>query len=252
MNGRNSKNALLMSGFLFLLAAGDGWHARSVSPSEDRRTSPQSVLNQMYDQYAKAYSYQDTGEVKVSDTQSGTPRVLQTITFKTYFKRPQYFRFEFVVSPTSFFKPEKYAVGFDGKQGYLYSETEGYAKEESLGLAIAGAAGISSGSANTISSLLIEGVGGPILKVLNNITIGPDEEVYGQKCYVIKGEFPEGSVYQLWIGKGDYLLRRSRSSLTRDSAVQITEEDHEIIRLNEDVPLEIFDYKPSVGRRRVK
>ncbi|HEY9677738.1 MAG TPA: hypothetical protein V6C76_07000 [Drouetiella sp.] len=107
-----------------------------------------TIFLQALEKYRTCKSYADEGQVLTTSTdEKRFPP--QSISFKTYFVRPSYFRF---------FWNDGYGDGnsvwCDGKTSHLYflGKSE---EQEHLSAAIAGATGVSSGSAHTIPRLLM-------------------------------------------------------------------------------------------------
>lgn len=100
------------------------------------------------DKYKTCKSYKDEGYVVTKSTDE-TKQAPQEIKFKTFFVRPTYFRF---------FWEDGYGDGntvwCDGKKSHLYFLGK-MDEQEHLSAAIAGATGVSSGSAHTIPRLLM-------------------------------------------------------------------------------------------------
>src|SRR5258708_13272510 len=88
-----------------------------------------------------------------------------------------------------------HVCGCDSKGAYslmsAYGELPHIKDETTLAMAVAGATGISAGSAHTIGALLIPEVGGFQLQDLENLSVVREEAVEGVRCIVIQG-IPSG------------------------------------------------------------
>lgn len=127
-----------------------------IGLSQTKDTLPQEVIKNMAERYAAVSSYQDTGVV---ETVSGDVLLSRStdVFFKTYFTRPHKLRFEWAdYSPFS--SVERNVVWGDGGETFrFYSFDPNKIKAvENMGLALAGATGISRGSAHTVPNLLIK------------------------------------------------------------------------------------------------
>lgn len=163
--------------------------------------------------------------------------------FSTSFKKPSLFRFEFA-SPHPY-PPlrhiiTRHVIGSDGTTAYsLHKEHEAAARveiEESLSMAVAGATGISSGSAHTIGRLLFPEVNGLSLMDL----VGPfrkrERQFQGVTCYCIGAKHPRGPTLELWIEKKTLLLRK----LVHNAGKVPSEELRQGIRVDQPVKNSIF------------
>lgn len=203
------------------------------------------LLNRMEEKYSHLNSYQDEGVV-VTTYDEETGGRIEKLPFKTSFKRPNLFRFEW----TDYFLSKlgkKRVVWSNGKSSFTYWEPDRYEKEEDLGLGIAGATGVSGASAHTVPRLLIaDEVGGFSVTELEKTSLVGEEVFEGVRCYHIKGAHPNGEIYELWIGKSDLLLRKVRQ-ITKDSNNTRTEEEiRRNIHVNEPIANALFDYKPPI------
>jgi len=80
-------------------------------------------------------------------------------------------------------------------------------------MAIAGATGVSGGSAHTIPSLLIPKVGGKLITHINNPKLLDDnKDENGIVCYLIKSDSNE----TLWIQKETFLISKIEKSTEFD------------------------------------
>lgn len=156
--------------------------------------------------------YQDHGVVRTWFAEAAEPHELS---FSTWFMKPSYFRFEFSVPHP--FPPLRHIVtksvcGFDGIKAYILTQKFEAAAvidwTESLGTVVAGATGISGGSAHTIARLLLPEINGFSLNDLTDVKFEQEVEVEGILCYEITGVHAGFGSQSIWIGKPDLLLRK--------------------------------------------
>lgn len=153
----------------------------------------EQILAGMVDVYAGCQSYCDTGVVRtrflgqpdLSELESGQP-------FRTAFVRPDRFRFEFSSTHPGKAAPYKYIVHGAGEVVQTWWDVRpGVERHPSLGLALAGATGISGGAAHTVPALLLsETVGGQRLTGLGELTCLDDGDLGGVGCYRVQGRPP--------------------------------------------------------------
>lgn len=193
--------------------------------------SPHDILRSMRETYAKCHSYQDSGCVRTtfpgSTTISGGLETKQP--FMTAFVRPDRFRFEFQNTDSDPWR--RYIVFQSGSMACSWWDVQPGIKElDCLSRGLAGATGVSGGSARTIPAFLMPecGLGVPFdnLKDLKRL---PDSKVHGTDCFSIEGyyefdhpaksfthgdqkievEAMKGSGSErLWIEKSSFLLLR--------------------------------------------
>jgi len=198
------------------------------------------VLRNMVRHYAALDSYRDTGYVtRISLPSGGVNRLF----FSTLYQQPSLFRFTFFrrhpYPPLAHILTE-HTAGFDGIEAYVLKKRPGDSRAlkelTSLKAAIAGATGISSGSAHTIGRLLLPDVDGLSVLDLLNPQFKPDAVMDGPVCYSVTAQLPRGGERELWIEKDTLLLRKviGVNELAR------TEEVRENILVNEPLESRLF------------
>jgi outer membrane lipoprotein-sorting protein len=218
----------------------------SAAASQERKLSPRLILKRMADNYAACSSYQDTGVVETTYHEASSGRI-DKMPFKLYFKRPNLLRFEWID-----YLPWKDGrmkiVWSNGRETFTYWEPDSYEKDESLSMGIAGATGISRGAAHTIPRMLLEEIGGFVLTELTGLALVGEEVFENEPCYRISGKHPSGDVFELWIGKRDFLLRKERTQTTAEGdRYTIEEEIHRNIKINGPIAAETFNFKPPIA-----
>jgi hypothetical protein len=201
----------------------------------------QDVLSRMASRYAVLQSYSDVGEVTRTHHQSGL--VTQT-KFATFYREPSYFRFEFVRPhpyPPLQHTLTEHAIGFDGTKAYqIMRGYDGKVKTESvarLGLAVAGAAGISGGAARTIGRLLLPHLDGQPMVDLLGAEFNEKTAIDGVACYSIAAKLPaRAGDYEIWIETDTLLLRKLISKYEASK----WQETRAAIRVNEPMDTTLF------------
>lgn len=221
-----------------------------VGVSQTKSITAQSIIEKMAAQYANASSYQDTGVVEdVKGEGAGQRETVKK--FKTFFARPHFFRFEWTDRLPSTTEETLNVVWNDGKQTYSYYSwsDQGIEKKEYLSLGIAGATGISRGSAHVIPALLMEEVGGFRLTETSKLSLLGEEKFEGEDCYIVRGYHPHDFPIDMWISKRDFLLRKVKEP--RDDGTYELDIRRDII-LNGKIPGETFNYTPPPRKPRPK
>lgn len=166
-----------------------------------------SILLAMGKAYRSFESYSDTGcmeEFWDPDTDDARVTALR---FSTHFKRPNFFRFEWRnYSDCSELPDDVNVIWSDGKKSYRkYRYDEKPKRDSDLSMAVAGATGVSSGTAHSISSLLIEDVGGFTLTNLENPTCTGSGFIGDEECHQIHSVKRNNDI---WISKQRSIILR--------------------------------------------
>jgi len=144
--------------------------------------TPEEVLANVRNAYASCHTYQDRGDVVNVDTRANGRRRTRSRPFRTWFTRPDYFRFEFAdrdIGPEE--EWDRYVVWRAGAQTRTWWSVKGEDAPESLSMALAGATGISGSSAIRVPRLLIPELGGKEFPV----RLAADETIGGRLCKVL-------------------------------------------------------------------
>lgn len=198
---------LLLIGFALLLSVSPVPTAKAEEAHLDKLTAD-DIIRRMAQVYATSESYSDRGSViSVFISTDGTRTVEKP--FKTAFVRPDRFRFEYIEKKT-LGKNSQYIAYKNGNDIKVYWNIgpEMVSKIQTLSEALAAAAGISSGAARTVPTMLI-----PTESEFRNAIIFYDPQriddvvVNGIDCFQISDP-AEYRRLTLWIGKKDFLLRK--------------------------------------------
>lgn len=244
--------------------------------SQNTPPNPKAILKEMVARYASLSSYQDTGVVQTLPGESllaaspTPPRFINIsaggdtlVSFKTYYVRPQKFRFDWKSSlmPAS----RESVIWSDGKQDYSWMPSRGsrnggftLTNGADLRFYVGEAQGSSSGAIFFVPSLLIEDLGyvpfGEMVSSMTELSLIKDEQFNGEMCHVVSGKIG-GTPWVLWVGKNSHLLRKTRTLYTSGSfhemlerrrvKTYIAEEIHRDIRINEKISPDTFKYKPQ-------
>ena len=181
--------------------------ASSIAETDPAEAAAREALAAMAKAYAECSSYHDTGTVTTKYTQGGSESSRRV--FKTAFVRGATFRFEYSdVDEGEVGKP--YIVWADAHSTRSWWHVKpGVKTELSLSMALAGATGVSGGSAHTIPRLLLpDAIGGWVITQVVNPRCEGEELVAGRACLKIVTKHPFGSPLTLWIDKETHLVRQ--------------------------------------------
>nr|MBA3542749.1 PDZ domain-containing protein [Deltaproteobacteria bacterium] len=199
MNGTRALVALVV-----VAVAGCGG-TQAPTPPTAAVPDAAAIMRTMAATYLAATSYVDRGMVTTVFIE-GARRKTHTKTFATALVRPNQFRFEFREGTS----PRAYVVWSDGARTYAQLTQPGTIDHgPDLGLALAGATGISSGAAHTVPRLLLpEVVGGVGLTELRDVRLAGSESVDGHPCWRLTGQLRDATM-TLWVDQATHLLRRT-------------------------------------------
>jgi thiol-disulfide isomerase/thioredoxin len=171
----------------------------------DDGLSAQAILDAMGQAYAACSSYRDTGTVETTFMDSDGTRV-ETKTFSTVFVRPDLFRFEYRAGSGAF--ATRFIVWRSADDVRTWWTLQGEQTGKPLSRALAGATGVSSGSAHTVPVLLmpVEVTGASLTTILRDLKRLEDADVGGVPCYGVRGTFGPSRT-AVWIDRRTHLLR---------------------------------------------
>lgn len=215
--------------------------AAADPPATQPGPSARQILDRMAKTYSHCASYSDSGCATTVFFEGGRKRTVLK-PFATAFIRPDRFRFEYYEKVNDD-KRGRYIVWARGKDVRTWWEIRpGVEKEKSLGLALAGATGVSGGSAHTIPGLLMpKEVGGRLLTTIEKSKRVEDAKLDNVDCYRIKGRYG-GSPMTLWIDKRTHLVRRI-DTRTKFDNFRTEETTTYAPSVDEPVPAEKLEFK---------
>lgn len=177
------------------------------------------VLSAMAKAYAECSSYRDSGTVTtkfIPTSQAATDAMgagrTDHVAFKTAFVRDGAFRFEYA-DLDGWAANRPHIVSSDGTAVRTWWHVQGGTEgESSLSMALAGATGVSRGSAHTVPRLLLSEVSGWSLTEVVEPRCTGEEPVGGNTCLKIVAKHPAGDPRTIWIDKATYLIRQVSQS----------------------------------------
>ena len=204
----------------------------------------QDVLDRMAKAYAGCNTYRDTGVVKTVFIRTTGTRTVEK-PFKTAFIRPNRFRFEYTEKRGG--REDRYIVWRNGKEVQTWWDVDpGVQKPESLKLALAGATGVSSGSAHTVPALLLpKEVGGRRLTELTAAKRAKDAKLDKVDCFRIEGMFLNAAT-TVWIDKNTYLVRRIDAKKSFDNFRTEATTTYDPV-INAETPDKALEFDPPKG-----
>jgi outer membrane lipoprotein-sorting protein len=222
-----SRMLLLLSVILIFAAAG------TRADGESKKIDPKEILASIKTVYSSCLSYQDTGRVKDYSRENKLSRV---ILFKTYFKRPELFRFEWMECYEGSDNLPR-LIWSNGKEFFTYWAPDRRDKNETLFNAIAGASGVSCKAAFTVPNFIFESKIGLAFEVMTDLKLS-ETVAEGKSYYLLSGTGSIDNRYEFWIGKNDGRIYKLKDT-SRDGSY--TEEIHKEITFNEDINAQLFN-----------
>ena len=204
------------------------------------RNESRRLLERVAANYSAMTSYADAGRVS-QHLQPGDP-VLRT-EFTTLYAEPNLFRFEFSRAHPSgplSHMVARHVVGSDGFGAYAlrqeYDMPPMFQARHDLSHAVAGVAGVSSGSAHNIARLLLPEVEGLSILDLVDPRLIDDVPVDGAVCHRVRAHLPKGGVRELFFERDSLLLRR----ILTIGEKMTTDEIRRDIRVNQPIDDALF------------
>jgi hypothetical protein len=173
----------------------------------------QNILERVVETYGSFHSYSDTGTVDSADS-PGVP-----IEFQTDFKRPLYFRFNWLSWHPKFGKTrpaKETTIWSDGKQ-FITSFHGEIEVAERFSLLVAGVTGISKGAVHIILNVLSpESLGlyspwhemSDVMRLDDQALDFPEESGSVRDCYHIRGTSRAVDDTDVWVEKDTFIVRR--------------------------------------------
>jgi len=216
---RSAWIALMLAGLLPACArAGAQSKQQASDPPLRVSAKADKLIEQVAEVYRTAKSYRDSGVIIEYEKDGDTER--ERLKFKTAFVRPDRFRFEWA---------EPWPIGGTARRVVWSNEKETKTwwqiplgrdfedNDRSLGMAIAGATGVSHAAAHTIPALLIfSDVGGRTILDLVRPRIERDTTLEDRPVWVVAGIFADYYVMHVYVDKESLLIRRIDDSQRED------------------------------------
>jgi len=199
----------------------------------------EQIVKKMAAAYETANTYQDIGIAhRIKADGSVASRLEPEVYFKTFFDRPNRFRFEW----ENQFSSKSWGILWsDGSEVFVKWALQRMERQKNLEAGIAGATPFSLGAARVVPNLLMAGLNGFRLTQLLRVSRLKDEKVGDELCFVVRGYHPYGFQIDLWISKTDFLLRRERE---KNDDGTYNEELRTEIQLNGVIPPKKFQFSP--------
>lgn len=174
--------------------------------SQAQSLSAQQIIDRMISAYATCNSYVDEGEVRTIFLHKNGPRTVLK-PFSTAFVRPSEFRFEYKERRGEDEWNSYIIWKGDGSVKTWWSIRPGVESPKDLSFALAAAAGVSSGAAITVPTLLMPEMKiGNRLKSLSELKLIGEEQVNGGNAYKIQGTDFRKNTMTLWVDEASLLL----------------------------------------------
>ena len=209
---------------------------------EDAALSGPEVLARAMKKYANVTTYRDAGVVRIVYIERG--RRTEERPFKTAFVRPDKFRFEYTEThPLG--RVTRYVVWQRGPDVRRWWDVEPTVETlPSLEMGLAGATGVSGGSAHIVPRLLLpSSVTGRSLGDMTEVKRLSDAECGGDTCARVVGIYA-ASQRTLWISLHSFLLRRVEWETTFPDFRTESTITYEPVA-DEPIPAESLAFNPS-------
>jgi len=238
------------------------------------KPTAREIINAMVAQYKNISSYQDAGDVVVAQAepkialvrnisfQQPPPAGETLVSFRTYFHRPNLFRFDWKSKESE----RESSVWFDGSNVYrwmpsttAHDKTFTLFRSKYLDITVDWVARYSAGAVFPIISMLVAKTSvvsfDDELGMASTMTVSKEEPIDGEMCYVINTDL-SGAPWTLWIGKQSHFLRKTRTVYSYgsfDERVEkgirrefVAEETRHDIKINEPISKDVLKYRPML------
>jgi len=184
-----------------------------VSPAPNAAANAAAVLKQMAQAYSACKSYRDTGTSLTKFL--GDNLFENKIEFKTAFRRPVDFRFEYTAHED--FMENRMIIHRDKAGTRTWWSIGGGEENTTIESAIASATGVSSGTAFNVPTMLFpDEVGGCSFPSREDWTVLPDAQENDRSCYRLTRKEQNGDYETIWIDKAISLVMRIDERRTID------------------------------------
>jgi outer membrane lipoprotein-sorting protein len=225
----------------------------SVKLWQRKSLSPRVILQRMLFQYRTIKSYEAVG-LTTCTYLDAAGRSSSDVPFTLYFQRPRAMRLEWT-DPDVRRTKRRGVLWSNGKQVNLDVIPKELSKVKTLEDALDTASVLSAVAPYMVAKFLIgEKATKEKINDLENLKLLDSTQVDGEDCYVIAGVLSgDGAsyTYKFWIGKEDYLIRKLEQILEarfkNGTEVFMTEETHTKVKVNHQIPANLFDYNFPPG-----
>jgi hypothetical protein len=196
------------------------------------------ILNLMAETYKHCTTYRDSGVLTTNN------KTFRTATFSTAFVRPDRFRFEYQMVIPVIGRTQRNLVWREGQDVRSWSDDESeISNERSFESAIAGATGVSLGSAYEIPSLLLpDEIEGRRLTSMKSATRLDDAKLGEINCFRVRGELGKSSI-TVWIDSKTLLIRKIEEAFDVDNSPAEQTTTYQPV-INEQVPEQKLSFSP--------
>jgi hypothetical protein len=231
-----------------LVAVASLFAAASCGSSEPDRSPAEELMDQVVETYRTLTAYHDEGVVLSYWKHTPAPGELH---FKTDFRKPGDFRFEWVLHhPYPELRDvESQHVVWSNRHGTFsyWDQRPKISKASSLGSAIQGSTGVSQGAITTIPGLIV-GRDRVIWSVedVHDLSLLEPAEFEGIPCVRLRGILGDARV-EIWIGRDDFLIRRIITTYPPhhlDGKLPRSEEIRRNLEFNHSIPDATFELAP--------
>lgn len=233
---------LLLTGAVMTEVRAEPADAKAAPVSAAERQKALDLLKAVSKKYATCSSYQDTGVVRGTMTSPSAGVSTDIHPFSTSFARPDRLRYEFRDGESS--GAHRYVVWGNG-DGYRswWTVRPQVTEFREASSALAGAIGVSNGSASAVLPMLHGG--NATATFVQNPSIAGHEEINGRRCVRINAQrFMQPGEFSVWIDEENLLVRRITEKYTlsvesiRESRRQAAEAMAKMGRPATDMPAE--------------
>ncbi len=206
-----------------------------------------ALMQRVVAKYRSLRSYEDEGVVRSLSARTDRTEQLR---FRTAYRAPGDFRFDWVKRRTwkTHQVERRYIVWANDRGAFTFWDTRGTRTEPDLGMAIAGATGVSKGAITSIPGLFI-GADEVLWSIadVRELSLLEPAEFEGIPCARVSGPFGRERRVEIWIGRDDLLIRRIVTSFDDPllgASVPVAEEIRRNVAVDQDIPDSRFDFTP--------
>jgi hypothetical protein len=182
--------------------------------------TPEEIVNRMFEKYAKCFSYKDSGFVE--NFMEGEERSQDNyLKFRTWYKHPYYFRFEWIDREYADLPWREHMVGCDGFTAFSKHQDGELIVQSTLKYAIAEASAPSRNAVTQISQHLpeLDLLPVPWLSRHKDLTLIGKESANDKECYCIASTVKNPHDKIIWIACEDFSLRRVKTYTKVSNAI---------------------------------